>query len=149
MLAIDGGAPTGGSAAFDFLSGEPTLHTTSPELVEGAQRLAYRAQESGVTYFLTVPTTVFSNPGAVATIAAAWAAVWDANAKVPGVLDIAETQIVQPLGNLQDVAEVVVGSTSGRSSMLVTFQQSNLEPSLFASTVAYWRGQLDAVEAAT
>ncbi len=144
--------PPDRTAPFTFLLSEPTLHAFSPELVEDAQRNTYQADTSGVVYSLLLAGEVYkhmaTNATLVATVAGQLAATWDTNAAVPGVVDIEETQTTSPLGSLDDVYQVAIQSTSGRSTIIATFQPSNIRPDLFAQTVAYWVGVLDKQETA-
>lgn len=154
MLIDDG---TGGIASetvapFTFLFSEPTLHSFTPELVEDAQRNTYRADLSGVVYSLVLAGEVYknmrTNATLVATVAGQLAAVWDENAAVPGVADIVETQDVSPLGSLTDVFQIAVQSDSQRSTAIITVQDQQVRPDVFAGIVAAERAALNAQETA-
>lgn len=142
MLIDDGtgGIASDATAGFTFLLSEPTLHAFSPELVEDAVRNTYQADLSGVVYSLVVSGEALrnarTNPDLIPTVAGQWAAVWNENARVPGVADIVETQEVSPLGSLTDVFQVAVESTSGRSTSILTLTQNQLRPDIFAAVIA-------------
>jgi len=140
------------TAGFSFLLAEPTLHAFSPELVEDAQRRTYQADVSGVVSSLLLAGEVYKhfdqNIDLVATVAGQLAATWDANAAVPGVVDIAETQSVSPLGSLDDVYQVAVESTSGRSTSIIEVDTGDIRSDVFAEIVGAARASLDAAEAA-
>lgn len=149
MLAIDKseGLPGGvGHAAFTFLSGEPTLYAFSREDVENARRNVYQADASGVVYAVTFVRPELLSPTEFNDVAGSWAWVWNENAKVPHVLDIAEDQRVKQLGGVEDVVEVAVESSSGRSSSTIVLTQDQVWPDAFAQAVAAEVAQLDAIE---
>ena len=140
-------------APFTFLLAEPPLHAFSPDLVEDAQRRTYQADESGVVYSLLLSGEVYkhfdSNIDLVATVAGQLAATWNANAAVPGVADIVETQTVSPLGSLDDVYQVAVESTSGKSTAIIEVDANDIRSDVFAEIVGTSRASLDAAEQAT
>lgn len=145
----DGSSPDA-TAPFTFRLSEPTLHAFSPDLVEDAQRNTYQADISGVVYSLLLTGEVYKNMAAnaslVATVAGQLAATWDANAAVPGVADIVETQEVSPLGSLDDVYQVAVQSTSGRSTLILALTNQQIRPDVFAQIVATNVAALDTLE---
>ena len=145
-----GGAGSEATAPFTFLLSEPTLHAFSPELVEDAQRNTYQADDSGVVYSLVLAGEALKfqqvNPSLIATVAGQWANTWNVNAAVPGVADIAETQDVSPLGSLDDVFQVAVTSTSGRSTAILTLRDQQLRTDVFAGIVAAEVAALDTIE---
>lgn len=135
-----GGIASDVTAGFTFLQSEPTLHAFSPELVEDAQRNTYQADESGVVYSLVLSGEALkasaTGSDLIATVAGQMAAVWNENARVPGVADIVETQETSPLGSLNDIFQVAVESTSGRSTNILTLTPSQIRPDVFAGIVA-------------
>lgn len=145
-----GGIGSEVTASFRFLLSEPTLHAFSPELVEDAVRRTYQAEESGVVYSLVVSGEALkglaTNPGLIATVAGQLAAVWNQNAAVPGVTDIVETQEVSPLGSIDDVFQVAVESSSGRSTGLLMLKPSLIRPDIFASIITSTVATLNAGE---
>ena len=154
MLIQDetGGLGSDVEAPFTFLLSEPTLHAFSPDLVEDAQRNTYQADVSGVVYSLVLAGEVYKhlrqNADLVATVAGQLAAVWDTNRAVPGVADIVETQDVSPLGSLDDVYQVAVESTSGRSTSILTVRDQQVRPDVFAKIIAAEVAGLDKQEKA-
>ena len=154
MLILDGsgGLASEETAPFTFLVSEPTLYAFSPELVEDAQRNTYQADQSGVVFSLVLSGEALklsrSEPDLIATVAGQWAAVWDTNRAVVGVTDIQETQEVTALGSLDDVVQVAVESTSGRSTGILQLAPVNYRPDLFAQAVADEIAVLDAQEQA-
>jgi hypothetical protein len=150
---VDGGGATTGiiestgqHAPFTFLSSEDTVYVFSPEDVEQAARNTYRADTSGVVFAVTFIQPNFMQPSDFADVAGEYAWIWDYNATVPGVADIAEHQIVQPLGGLEDVADVAVVSSTGRSTGVLQIDQNSVVPSIFSQRVASFRARLDAIE---
>ena len=154
MLIQDesGGIASEVEAPFTFLLSEPTLHAFSPDLVEDAQRNTYQADVSGVVYSLVLAGEVYKhlrqNADLVATVAGQLAAVWDTNRAVPGVADIVETQDVSPLGSLDDVYQVAVESTSGRSTSILTVRDQQVRPDVFSKIIAAEVSALDKQEKA-
>ena len=150
MLSVEGLDPGGGAgvghAAFTFISGEPTLYAFSRDDVENARRNVYQAEESGVVYAVTFVRPELLKPAEFNDVAGSWAWVWDQNAKVPHVLDIAEDQRVKQLGGVEDVVEVAVSSTSGRSSSTIVLTQDEVWPDTFAQIIAAEVGRLDQIE---
>ena len=147
MLVIDGESPaTIGRDPCTFLSGEPTIYTFSPDDIENAVRNTYQADESGVVYAVTFVRPELLQASAFADVAESWANIWNQNAKVPGVEDIAPDQRVLPLGGLQDIATVAIVSTSGRSSAVVTLVQDEVIPDVFAERIRTEVARLDAIE---
>ena len=148
LAAVDGGGIPGGigHAAFTFLSGEPTLYAFSREDVANARRNTYQADESGVVYAVTFVNPQLLEASEFNDVAGSWAWIWDKNAKVPHVLDIAEDQRVKALGGIEDVVEVAIESSSGRSSATVVLTQNQVMPDEFAQAVAAEVAQLDAIE---
>lgn len=149
-------------AAYEFLTSEATIQVLSPDIVRDAQRITARAQASQVVYsllFAPYPTdeqgTVIWSSQAIADQLSYWAGIWDSNSMVRGVLGIALTQIVDSLGQLQDVALVSVSSSSGNSQAQITLPPKEWLPSVegttltksFPDAVAETVAQLDAVEA--
>lgn len=139
---------TGEEADATLLGGEATLHAFSPEHVENAQRNIYRADASGVTYALTLSMEALKpdNAALVNTVAREYAAMWNKNAAVTGVLEIAEVQDTTPLGQLVDIAQVAIESTSGRSQTVLELPESKFPPDLFAAAVGAAVAGLDALE---
>lgn len=140
---VEGSANPDAEASVTLLGGEPTVHAFSPEKVEQATRFEYRADASGVVFALVVSGEALKSPALIQTVARQIAAQLNEDRQVPGVVDMEETQIVSPLGSLDDVWNVAITSTNGKVTQIVTFQPLNMRPDLFAQTVAYWRGQLD------
>src|SRR3954452_12998745 len=117
VVIVDGGDEGGGgggeaTASYTFLGSEPTLHAFSPDRIEDAQRMSFRADLSGVVYSLTVGSEALKNPGVIANVAGIWANNWNENAAVPGVEEIEDGQEVTTLGSLNDIVNVAVTSTS-------------------------------------
>jgi hypothetical protein len=146
MLMIEEGGPDLPVAAYRFIGGEPTIYSITPDRVLQAVRFEYQAVESGVGYALVVAGEGLKDAPLIAKVAGQWAATWNANAKVPGVEDIAETQEVRPLGALEDVVQVAVSSSSGRLTEILTLDQYDSETSRFAEKVAAERARLDTFE---
>jgi hypothetical protein len=147
-----GGIASEATAGFRPLLSEPTLHAFSPELVEDAIRNTYQADESGVVYSLVVSSEALrasrTNPSLIPTVAGQIAAIWNENARVPGVTDIVETQEVSPLGSLSDIFQVAVESTSGLFTSILTVTQNQVRPDVFAAIVGSEVARLNAAEAA-
>lgn len=144
-----GGFGTGEEEAeVEFVDGEPIVWEFVPGNPENAVRNLYRAVESGVVFGLVLSQNAQKplNAGVVNTVARQLGAMWNANAAVPGVTDIAETQDTRPLGGLQDVAQVYVESTSGKSAGILTLTQDEFRSDVFAEAVAAERANLDALE---
>jgi hypothetical protein len=149
-------------AAYQFLTSEATIQVLSPDLVRDAQRITARASASQVVYslvFAPYPTdpqgTIIWTDSLIADQLSYWAGIWDTNSMVRGVAGISLTQTVDATGQLQDVALVVVTSTSGNSTAQLTLPPRQWLPSVagttltksFPDSVAEAVGQLDAVEA--
>jgi hypothetical protein len=155
VLIIDdsGGIASEATAGFRLLLSEPTLHSFTPELTEDAQRNTYQADESGIVYSLVLSGEALRSekrhPGNVATVAGQWAAVWNENARVPGVFDIVESQETTGLGSMYDVMQVEVKSTSERSTSFLTLRDNAFRPDVFAGIIAAEVKALNAAEAAT
>lgn len=133
-----------------FLQAEPTIQTIGADVIRDAQRITYQAQPSGVVYsllFAPWPSPVWSDE-TVSQQANEWADRWNENAAQPGVVGVNVTQRVNEAGNLQDVADVYVRSTSGRSTSLIVADLPHFWPDQFAQLVATERGRLDSYEAA-
>ncbi len=153
VVIVDGGDEGGGggggeaTAAYTPLGSEPTLHAFSPDRIEDAQRITYRADLSGVVYSLTVSLEAFNNnPGVIANVAGIWANNWNENFAVPGVTEIEDGQEVTTLGSINDVVSVAVDSTSGNSTTILTVRQRDMEPQFFAPLIQKSRAVLDASE---
>ncbi len=139
-----GGSGSEQEDPYTYLGGEPTVHSFSPEVVEQATRFSYRADESGVVYSLVVSGEALKFPVLIATVAGQYAHTWNLNAAVAGVTDIAESQEVRPLGSLEDVYNVAVESTNGKTGGVLTLGQDDIRPDVFAEQVAAYRKTLDA-----
>lgn len=151
VVIVNGDGGGGGAdettAAYTPLGSEPTLYAFSPDKVEDAQRITYRADQSGVVYSLTVSLEAFNNnPAVVANVAGIWANRWNINASVPGVTEIEDGQEVTTLGSINDVVQVAVDSTSGHSTTVVTVRQRDMEPQFFKPIIDQARAVLDASE---
>lgn len=145
-VIIDGSGGIGSEeqAAFTPLGSEETIYSFDQEHVVDAQRLQYRADESGMVYYLIESNeAVNAAPGAIATVAGQYAAMWNANYKVPGVQEIAEVQQVTPLGSLRDVAQVAVVGTNPAFTTVITVPDDQYRTDLFAAAVAGARKTLD------
>jgi hypothetical protein len=145
-----GGTDVGGGGlpeqqdAYIYLGGEPTVHAFTPEHVEQATRFQYQAAQSGVVYSVLASGEALKSPALIATVAGQMAHAWNQNALVPGVTDIAETQEVRPLGSLEDVYQIAVESTNGKTGGVLTVEGQNIRPDVFAELVADYRATLDA-----
>jgi hypothetical protein len=141
-------------AAYSFLVAEPTVQDLGGDIVRDAQRVTARASASGVVFaleFAPYPTdeqgSVIWTSQLIADQLAYWAGQWDANSAIPGVLGIGLSQAVNPLGQLRDVAIVVVQSSSGQSTTNLTVDERDFQPGHIEALVQTARAQLDAVEA--
>lgn len=141
-----GGIASEATAPYTYLGGEATIHSFDGEHTEQATRFSYRADASRVVYSLVVSGEALKFPDLIATVAGQYAAVWDENAAVAGVTDIAETQEVRPLGGLDDVYNVAVESQSGKTEGVISLHVLDTRPDLFAAAVAAERKTLDAFE---
>jgi len=145
-----GGTDVGGGGlpeqedAYIYLGGEPTVHAFTPEKVEQATRFSYQALESGIVFSVLASGEALKSPGLIATVAGQMAHAWNINAKVPGVVDVAEVQLVSPLGSLDDAYEVAVESTDTKTGGVITVQTIDVRPDVFAQIVAAERTRLDA-----
>jgi hypothetical protein len=153
---VDGGGATTGLTgstgqhdSFTFLGSEDTVWVFSPDDIEKAARNTYQADASGVVYAVTFIQPQLIDAASFGDVAGEYAWIWNQNALVPGVADIAVVQNVKPLGGLEDLATVAVISSSGRSDTTIDIDQNNVEPNLFAAKVAAARARLDAIEGAT
>ncbi len=153
LIEPDGGGDGDGAgeatAAFTQLTSEPTLHAFSPDRIEDAQRITYRADESGVIYSLTVLAEALTelNLPNLGRVAGMWANRWNINAAVPGVQEIEDGQEVTTLGSINDIVSVAVDSTSGNSTTIVTVKDRDMEPQFFEPIINRTRSFLDAMEA--
>lgn len=145
-----------GSAAvanYEVLGSEPDLQVVSSNIVYDAQRVTARAIQSGVVFTVLVVNRQYTVDRLVdfATLVDAavstWAQFWNMNAAEPGVLNIGISQEVDAAGELRDVANVLVGSSSERSTMLITVSPPNFLPTEFRPLAAAARASLDALEA--
>jgi hypothetical protein len=130
---------------------EPTIVTVGADIVHDAQRITYTAYPSGVIFpllFVSLRPDDWT-PAKIAAQANHWADVWNGNAAVAGVESIAITQRVTAGGNLDDVALVIVSSTSGRSTSEITVQRNDFDAHTFAQLVGAERTRLDEIEAAS
>ncbi len=141
---IGGGGLPEQEDAYLYLGGEPTVHAFSPEVVEQATRFTYQAVESGIVYTVLASGEALNNPGVISAVAGQLAHTWNVNAQVPGVTDVAESQEVSPLGSLDDVYNVAVESTNGKTGGVLVVKDQDIRPDVFADTVAAYRKTLDA-----
>lgn len=145
-MNLDDGTGGGGlgeaTAAFTFQGAEPTVHEFIPGRPEQATRFLYTADASGVGFSLVVGKEALKSPALIRTVAGQNAAAMNADAAVPGVVDIAETQDVKPLGSLDDVFQVAIDSASGRSETIITVASIDMRPEVFAQIVAETRATL-------
>lgn len=138
---------------YELLASEPDLQVLSGNIVLDAQRVTARANLSGVVYSVLVvntpqaPDRMVDWSVRVDAAVSVWAQFWNMNAAEPGVLSIGISQEVDAAGQLRDVANVVVGSTSGRSSMQLNIPATQFLPTEFEKPVAAARAQLDRLEA--
>lgn len=151
VVIVDGGGGTdvGGGGLpeqedpYIYLGGESTVHSFDLEHVEQAMRFSYEAIPSGVVYTILAGAEAQKSPGLIKTVAGQMSHAWNLNAAVPGVVDIAETQEVRPLGSLDDVYQIAVESTNGKTGGVLTVEAVNIRPDVFAQLVAAYRAQLD------
>lgn len=147
MLVIDGGGPGFNEhAPCTLLTGEPTVYTFSPDDVENAVRNTYQADDTGVVFAVTFVRPELLQASAFVDVSTEWAAIWNTNARVAGVVDISPGQEVLPLGGLRDTATVAVVSTSTRSSAVITLYDADVIPDNFAARVRAEVARLDAIE---
>jgi hypothetical protein len=141
--------------AKEFIINEPTIQTLGSDIVRDAFRVTWRALPSGVVFSeLFAPVEIWS-PAQVDAQGELWANRWNQNALVPGVAGITVTQQVDAAGNLSDVAQVTVVSTSGNSTSLLNVPPRQWLPSVsgttlttsFGDTVRAEVQRLDAIEA--
>lgn len=139
---------------FELIASEPDLQVVSGNIVYDAQRVTARANASGVVFSILVvntpqhPDRMIDFADRVRNAVEAWAQFWNMNAAVPGVANIGLSQEVDDGGNLRDVANVVIASSSGRSTMQITVLPAQFMPLDFKPVVEVARAQLDALEAA-
>jgi hypothetical protein len=137
---------------FELIGAEPDLQVVSGNIVYDAERVTARASKSGVVFTILVVNRQFSPDylidfaDLVRNTVEAWAAFWDMNAAVPGVVAIGLAQEVDDAGQLSDVANVIVSSTSGRSTMQQVIRPAQFMPSDFKPVVESARAQLDKLE---
>ncbi len=129
---------------YTYLGGDDTVHSFGDAKVEQATRFAYRADESGVVYTILASGEALNNPGVIQTVAGQLAHQWNINATVPGVVDIAETQITKPLGGLDDAYDIAVISTNGKTPGVLQLEPADTRTDVFAEKVAAYRKTLDA-----
>lgn len=141
---VGGGGLPDQEDAYIYLGGEPTVHAFTPEKVEQATRFSYQALASGIGYSVLASGEALKFPGLIATVAGQLAHTWNVNATVPGVTDVAEIQLVSPLGSLDDAYEVAVESTDGKTGGVITVKSVDIRPDVFAQIVAAERARLDA-----
>lgn len=146
MFIDEAGGISEEEAAFTPRGGEPTVYAFNPEKIEDAERFYYMANESQVIYPLVVSGEALKFPDLIATVAGQLAFAWNQNAKVPGVLQVSANQEAQPAGNLIDVFDVYVSSTSGLTQGLVQVQGQDVRPDLFAKLIGAERATLDKYE---
>ena len=143
-----GGSPGDQEAAVTFESAEPAIVEFTAGNPVQATRYFYVADASQVGFSIVAKVDPLTRADTIATIARQFAYAFDVDAAVPGVLDIAETQDVKPLGGLTDVVQVAVASTSGKSTSILQLDQQDIRPDLFAAAVATERARLDTFESA-
>lgn len=149
IIDDSGGTDVGGGLPeqedpYIYLGGEPTVHAFTPEKVEQATRFSYQALASGIVFSVLASGEALKSPGLIATVAGQIAHTWNVNATVPGVVDVAEIQLVSPLGSLDDAYEVAVESTDGKTGGVITVKPLDIRPDVFAQLVAAQRATLDA-----
>lgn len=142
MNLDDGGGLGEESAAFTFEASEPTVHEFIPGRPEQATRFLYTADASGVGFSLVVGQEALKSPNLIRTVAGQNAAAMNADAAVAGVVDIAETQDVKPLGSLDDVFQVAIESASGKSQVIITVRSIDMRPAVFSQIVAAQRATM-------
>jgi hypothetical protein len=140
---ITEGASPDAEAAATLLGGEPTVHAFSPERVEQAMRFEYVAVESGVVFGILAGAEAQKSPALINTVARQVAYQLNQDAKVPGVADMEETQVVSPLGSVDDIWQIAITSTSGKVTQIFNFGQQSMRPDIFAQNVAALRAGLD------
>lgn len=136
-----------GKAAYTFLHGEPTVYAFSPDDLENATRNTYTADASQVPFAVVFVRPELLQPFVFDDVASTWAWVWDQNASVPGVVDIAPDQQVTALGRLLETVQVAIESTSGRSEVILTLGDQFVMPDPFAARVRAEVARMDAIEA--
>lgn len=135
-----------GHASYTFRQGESTVYAFSPEDIENAVRNEYTADESGIPYALVFVRPELIQPSAFDDVASSYAWIWNENAKVPGVTDIAPDQQITQLGRLVETVQVAITSTSGRSDLIITLDDQHIMPDAFAAAVRAQVARLDAIE---
>ena len=128
-----------------FLANEPTIQTLGSDILRDAFRVTWQATPSNVVYSLLFAPVEIWTAELVNQQGDVWANNWNQNAAVPGVAGITVTQQVDTAGNLQDVAQVTVLSTSGNSSSLINLPPAEWSPSVEGTTLTTSFG--DAVRA--
>lgn len=155
VVLEDGGVPPGdggggalGKAAYTFLHGEPTVYAFSPDDLENAVRNTYIADTTQTPFAVVFVRPELIEPFAFDDVAATWAWIWDQNARVPGVVDIAPDQSITALGRLLETVQVALESTSGRSEAILNLEDQYVMPVPFAERVRAEVARMDAIEAA-
>lgn len=144
-----GGTDVGGGGlpeqedAYTYLGGEETVHSFDLEHVESAMRFSYESIPSGVVFTILAGKEAQKSPGLIKTVAGQMSHAWNLNVAVPGVVDVAETQEVRPLGSLDDVYQIAVESTNGKTGGVLTIDSVDIRPDVFAQLVAAYRATLD------
>jgi hypothetical protein len=141
--------------AKEFIINEPTIKTSGADIVEDAFRITWRALPSGVVFSELFLVKNNWTPELIDQQGEMWANRWNQNALVPGVAGIVVTQETNVAGNLEDVAQVTVVSTSVNSSSLIKVPVRNWLPDVSGTTLTTSFGdviraevaRLDAIEA--
>lgn len=131
-----------------FISNEPTIQTLGADVVRDASRVTWQAQPSGVVFSLLFPAVVNWTPAQIDQQGELWADRWNQNAAFPGVAGIVVTQQVDAAGNLTDVAQVTVVSTSGLSSNQINVGPAEWNPSVKGTTLTTSFGDVVSAEVA-
>lgn len=130
---------------YELLSGEHTVELLGATDVQDVYQVTARSVPSGVVYHVRFPP-VIQDATSVRDILAAWAGWYNDAAALPGVVGISTLQDVDLSGQLQDVNEVTVRSTSGKLTQTIAVSGEAMGTPKVAELVNAAVAQLNAIE---
>ena len=132
---------------YEILAGENTVQLLGATDVQDIYQVTARAIPSGAVFHVAFPP-VIDDPENIAEILGVWAGWYNDAAKLPGVVGVSTLQDVDAAGQINDVNEVTVKSSSGRTNQTIAVSGEDWGTPKVADAVAKAVAQLDALEGA-
>lgn len=133
------------AGGYEILSSETTVELLGATDVQDVFQVTARAQPSGVVFNVRFPP-IIDNPQSIRDILGEWAGWYNDLAALPHVAGLVNLQDIDAAGQINDVTQVTVRSTSGKTNYTITVPGEDIGSPKAGDDVAAAVANLDALE---